>query len=167
MPRKKLFFKIRRHASLRNLISERSMSSDFEKYFFSGHFWFFLRRVKRKKTVYGHFLPLMTVVGKNKSHPCARNCALTNFIFLKIEKNWKKYFWNTLLSAPQDPILRPPMTSQDPETININQKYILYKRYIVFSSFNKKTGQILNLTYWGATLGPPGGLQEAPHAFFL
>ena len=58
------------------------------------------------------------------------------------------------------------MTSQDPKTINMYQKYILNEKYIVLSSFNKKTGQILNLTFWGATLGPPGGLQEAPSAIF-
>ena len=108
----------------------------------------------------------MTDVGKNKSHPCARNCALTNFLFFKVEKSWKKYFWNTLLLAPQDPILGPPMTSKDPKTININKKYTLNKKYIVFSSYDKKTGHILNLKFWGATLGLPGGLQEAPHAIF-
>ena len=43
--------------------------------------------VNEKKTVFGHFCPLMTVVGKNKSLPCARNCALTNFLFLKVEKS--------------------------------------------------------------------------------
>ena len=58
------------------------------------------------------------------------------------------------------------MTSQDPKTINMYQKYILNEKYIVLSSFNKKTGQILNLTFWGATLGPPGGLQEVPRAIF-
>ena len=72
-----------------------------------------------------------------------------------------------IISAPQDPILKPPMASQDPKTININQKNILNKKYIVLSLLNKKTGQNLNLTYWGATLGPPGALQEAPHAFFV
>ena len=58
------------------------------------------------------------------------------------------------------------MTSQDPKTIDIYQKYIFHYKYIVFSSFSKEKQQILNLTYWGATLGPPGGLQEAPHAIF-
>ena len=58
------------------------------------------------------------------------------------------------------------MTSQDPETININKKHTLNKKYIVLSPFTKKTGHILNLMFWGATLGPPGGLQEAPRAMF-
>ena len=140
------------------------MSSDFEKYFFSGHFLIFLRRVTTLKS---SFWPFLTPdVGKNKSHPCARNCALTNFLSFKVEKSWKQFFRNTLFPAPHDPILRPPMTSQDPKTINMYQKYILNEKYIVFSSFNKKTGQILNLTFWGATLGPPGGLQEAPRVIF-
>ena len=53
------------------------------------------------------------------------------------------------------------MTSQDPKTIDIYQKYIFHYKYIVFSSFSKEKQQILNLTYLGATQGPPGGLQEA------
>ena len=88
------------------------------------------------------------------------------FFFLKLKKVEKKYFWNNLLLAPQDPILGPPMTSKDPKTININKKYTLNKKYIVFSSYDKKTGHILNLKFWGATLGPLGGLIEAPQAIF-
>jgi len=41
---------------------------------------------------------------------------------LRRKKLKKKYFWNTLLSAPRDPLLRPPMTSQEPVTSNISQK---------------------------------------------
>ena len=58
------------------------------------------------------------------------------------------------------------MTSKDPKTININKKYTLNKKYIVFSSYDKKTGHILNLKFWGATLGPLGVQQEAPRAIF-
>ena len=50
--------------------------------------------------------------------------------------SWKKYCWNTLLSAPRDLILRPPMTSQDSETSNTNQIYnfvehVLYSAYFL------------------------------------
>ena len=131
-----------------------------------GHFWIFLRRVKQKKLFFSNFLPLMTVISKNKSHPCARNCALTNFLFLKIEKSWKKYFWNTLLSAPRDPLLRPPMTSQVFETYNTNQlcnsdQYVLYSAYFIQENRTDFKSHRM-----GVTLGPPGGLQEAPHTIF-
>ena len=127
---------------------------------------FFSRRVTPQKSC---FWPFLTTYDwcrqKQKSSLCSK-LRTDQFFFFKVDKSWKKYFWNTLILAPQDPILRPPMTSQDPKTINMYQKYILNEKYIVLSSFNKKTGQILNLTFWGATLGPPGGLQEAPRVIF-
>ena len=57
------------------------------------------------------------------------------------------------------------MTSQDPETININQKY-KYKM-LLFSAPLIRNQKVLNLTFEGATLGPLGGLQEAPPIQFF
>ena len=87
---------------------------------------------------------------KNKSHPCNQNCALTNFLFFKVEKSWKKYFWNTLILAPQDPILRPPMTSQDPKTINLNKRYSLNKK-MYYITINKFYFDLISQTGWKTT----------------
>ena len=142
------------------------MFSNFEKYFFGGHFLFFLWRLIPQKSCFWPFLTTFDCPRSKWKSSLSSRLRTAQFSFFKVEKSWKKYFWNTLILAPQDPILRPPMTSQDPKTINMYQKYILNEKYIVLSSFNKKTGQILNLTFWGATLGPPGGLQEAPRVIF-
>ena len=44
------------------------MFSDFEKSFFWGTFGFFYEGLNKINIVFGHFRPLMTVVGENKSY---------------------------------------------------------------------------------------------------
>ena len=76
----------------------------------------------RKKTVLGHFWPLMNVVCKNKSHPCAQNCALTKIVLLKVKKI-KKIYWG------------PPWLHRTPKHL-IQIKYIIWKKCIVLTLFS-------------------------------
>ena len=143
------------------------MFSNFEKYFFGGHFLFFLRRVTPQKSCFWPFLtPYDWCRQKQRSSLCSK-LRTDQFSFFKSWKKLKKNIFETPYSWPPKTIFwGPPWLQRTPRQL-ILTKNILWIKNILFSVHMIRKQDIFQISNFGGHSRPPGGPTRGPPCNFL